>query len=402
MKYSATVVALAVSLGLSQPAAAYTVYVSGSAPIEMQVMPAMGTINATLAEILTTETQIGTAIVQASDKQVSAVTEAARAQREADIFGRQTERLERARDSFTVTDSICSESASGMATQVSKQTRSSASRLSGGGGVSSAMVRKSVASLPVAPRQGGYRSAAVHAAYCTAEEAATYGGTDLCPQVSPLPGGDIELRSLMDGAGAVGKAPDLTFNQEQVDAAMAYMKNSSRHDAGRTPGKGDIQSATGREYQGLLTQYKSIQSAASQPQLDLIAASQPNPATREALGESLQSPSASQYFSATASPEAQKSGVMSEREYEAFEVGRRYANTAYETDLQAMSGDNLTRELVRAQSLGNWLQLGIKNELRKANVIAGQQLAMAAKAQYAPQLQQLSNQMSAGVTANAN
>lgn len=151
MKYSATVVALAVSLGLSQPAAAYTVYVSGSAPIEMQVMPAMGTINATLAEILTTETQIGTAIVQASDKQVSAVTEAARAQREADIFGRQTERLERARDSFTVTDSICSESASGMATQVSKQTRSSASRLSGGGGVSSAMVRKSVASLPVAP-----------------------------------------------------------------------------------------------------------------------------------------------------------------------------------------------------------------------------------------------------------
>ncbi|MBC3215976.1 conjugal transfer protein TraW, partial [Serratia fonticola] len=84
------------------------------------------------------------------------------------------------------------------------------------------------------------------------------------------------------------------------------------------------------------------------------------------------------------------------------EVGRRYANTAYETDLQAMSGDNLTRELVRVQSLGNWLQLGIKNELRKANVIAGQQLAMAAKAQYAPQLQQLSNQMSAGVTANAN
>lgn len=175
MKYSATVVALAVSLVLIQPAAAYTVYVSGSAPIEFQVMPAMATINATLAEILTTETQIGTAIVQASDKQVSAVTEAARAQREADIFGRQTERLERARDSFTVTDSICSESASGMATQVSKQTRSSASRLSGGGGVSSEMVRKSVASLPVAPRQGGYRSAAVHAAYCTAEEAATYG-----------------------------------------------------------------------------------------------------------------------------------------------------------------------------------------------------------------------------------
>lgn len=402
MKYSATMVALAVSLVLAPPAGAYTVYVSGSAPIETQVMPAMGTINATLAEILMTETQIGTAIVQASDKQVSAVTEAARAQREADIFGRQTERLARARDSYAVPDSICSGSASGMATQVGKQTRSSASQLSGGGGVSSEMVRKTVASLPVAPRQGGYRSAAIHAAYCTAEEAATYGGTDLCPHVSRLPGGDIELRSLLDGAGEVGKAPDLTFNPGQIDAALAYMKNSSRQDAGRTPGKGDIQSATGREYQGLLTQYKSIQSAASQPQLDMIAASQPNPATRDGLGESLQSPSASQYFTATASPEAQRSGVMSEREYEAFDVGRRYANTAYETDLQAMSGDNLVRELVRVGSLGNWLQWGIKNELRKANIIAGQQLALAAKAQYAPQLQQLSSQMSAGVTANGN
>ena len=387
---------------LPTPAWAYPVEVTSSVPISTQVMPALSTLNATLAEILMTDTQIGTAIVQASDKQVSAVTEAARAQREADIFGRQTERLERARDSFTDMDSICSESASGVATQVNQHTRSSASLLSGGGGVSSDTVRTSVASLPVAPRQGGYRSAVMHAAYCTEEEAAAYGGTDLCPRISALPGGDIELRSLLDGAGAVGKAPDLTFNQAQVDAAMGYMKNSSRHDAGRTPGKGDIQSATGREYQGLLTQYKSIQSAASQPQLDMIAASQPSPATRDALGESMQSPSASQYFSATASQEAQRSGVMSEREYEAFEVGRRYANTAYDTDLQAMSGDNLVRELVRVQSLGNWLQLGIKNELRKANILTGQQLALEGKAHYAPQLQHLSSQMSAGVTGNAH
>nr|UVN18088.1 hypothetical protein pPsy0462a_00055 [Pseudomonas syringae] len=40
------------------------------------------------------------------------------------------------------------------------------------------------------------------------------------------------MRSLIDGAGAVGKAPDLTFNQDQVDAGMAYMKNSARHDGG--------------------------------------------------------------------------------------------------------------------------------------------------------------------------
>jgi hypothetical protein len=93
---------------------------------------------------------------------------------------------------------------------------------------------------------------------------------------------------------------------------------------------------------------------------------------------------------------------MSEREFEAFEVGRRYANTAYETDLQQMSGDNLIREMVRVQSLGNWLELSIKNEQRKANIIAGQQLALAADAKYVPQLQELSGKMSSGVSANEN
>lgn len=400
-RYVATILAVGV-LGSQQSWAVVPVTVDASIPVTMEVMPALKTLQATMAEILNTEMQIGTAIVQASDKQVSAITESARTQREADIFGRQTDRLERARDKFTVPDSICSESASGVASAVGRTSRAGASRLSGGGGVSSAVVRNTVASLPVAPRQGGYRSAAMHAGYCTPTEAAQYGGTDLCPKVSDLPGGDIELRSLLDGAGPVGKAPDLTFNQEQVDAGMAYMKNSARHDGGRAPGKGEIQSATGREYQGLMTQYKAIQSAATQPQLDILASSQANPATREALAETLKSPSAAQYFTATASPEAQRTGVMSEREFESFEVGRRYANTAYETDLQQMSGDNLTRELVRVQGLGNWLQLSIKNEQRQANIISGQQLALAADAKYVPQLQELSSKMSSGVSAHEN
>ncbi|KPW62508.1 hypothetical protein ALO82_200252 [Pseudomonas syringae pv. broussonetiae] len=404
MKRLCALTALTVGLLQAQQVLAYVqpVAVTGSVPIETQVMPAMGGLQATLAEILTTETQIGTAIVQASDKQVAVISEAARAQREADIFGRQTERLERAREQYSVADSICSESASGVAATVGKVSRAQTAVLASGAGVGSAVVQKTIASEPVASRQGGYRSAAMHAQYCTQSESAQYGGTDLCPQVSSLPGGDIEMRSLIDGAGAVGKAPDLTFNQDQVDAGMAYMKNSARHDGGRAPGKGDIQSATGREYQGLMTQYKAIQSAATQPQLDIIAASQANPATQEALQEALQNPSAAEYFASTGSQQAQRTGVMSEREFEAFEVGRRYANIAYETDLQALSGDNLMRELVRVQSLGNWLQLGLKNDQRQANIIAGQQLALAADAKYVPQLQELGAKMSSGVTAHEN
>lgn len=61
--------------------------------------------------------------------------------------------------------------------------------------------------------------------------------------------------------------------------------------------------------------------------------------------------------------------------------------------------DNLTREIARQLAASNWLALGIKNELRQANILSGQQLALAAKAEYAPQLQALSSQMSAGVSA---
>lgn len=92
----------------------------------------------------------------------------------------------------------------------------------------------------------------------------------------------------------------------------------------------------------------------------MVAASQPLDATRDALTEARQAPSAESYYQQTASAQAKQTGEMSEREFEAFEVGRRYANTAWNTDLQAMSGDNLTREVARQQSLGNWLALGIK------------------------------------------
>ncbi|MNJ66198.1 hypothetical protein D3C77_622560 [compost metagenome] len=75
---------------------------------------------------------------------------------------------------------------------------------------------------------------------------------------------------------------------------------------------------------------------------------------------------------------------MSAREFEYFEVGRRYANTEYQTDLQALSGENLQREQIRIASLNNWLMLGIKDELQKANILSGQLLASAAREEYGP------------------
>ncbi|QOI58013.1 conjugal transfer protein TraW [Rouxiella badensis] len=377
--------------------AGYPVSVLSSVPVTTQVVPALTSIETTLAEILTTNTEIGSAITQASDKNSAVVSEGFQAQRSADNFGRETDRLEKARDSFTVPDSICSESASGVAKQVSNTAAAAQSSLASGSGITNSAIKTAVSSVPLLPAQEDYRSAAIHAKYCTSEEYALYGGTELCESTSSLPGGDTEIRSVLQGAGAVGKDPDLTFTDDQVDAAMAYLRNSTKHSVGRTLGKGEINTATGWRYQGLMTQYKAIQNAAMQPQLEMIADSKPNADTKTAIAEALQNASAKSYYDDTASSEAHSTGEMSSREFESFEVGRRYANTDYETDLQAMDGDNLIRELIRVQSLSNWIQLGIKNEIRESNILAGQALSLNADRTYQPKMEGLMSQISAGV-----
>ena len=391
--------AACVLAALAPDAFAYPVEVTSSVPAEA-ISKQIMTLQTTLAEILAAEQETGTAVVQnPRTKQPRRLLRPPEPSvRRRTLTARLTGWRRRALPTRCRTASAASRPPARRG-RSSQATRAAASKLAGGGGVASAAVRETLASLPTTPRQGGYRSAWIHAAYCTAEEAKLYGGTGLCPAVSRLPGGDTEARSLYDGAGPPGKDPELTFTQAQTDAAMAYVNNSAKLDAGRAPGKGEIQSATGQEYQGLLTQYRAMQSAAMQPQLDMVAASQPQDATQAALAEARQAPSAESYFQQTASAQAKSTGTMSEREFEAFEVGRRYANTAWVTDLQAMDGDNLAREMARQQSLANWLALGIKNELRQANILSGQRLALAAKGEYAPQLQALSVQMSAGVSA---
>ena len=126
--------------------------------------------------------------------------------------------------------------------------------------------------------------------------------------------------------------------------------------------------------------------SASNPQLTLIADSTPNESTRKALAETLQSDSAAAYFDQVASPEAKARGYMSTREFEAFEAGRRYANTAYLVDLQEMQGDNLLRELVRITAQMNWQLNDLKEQIRQGNVISGQQLALTARQYYEKQL----------------
>ncbi|MFP8464900.1 conjugal transfer protein TraW [Enterobacter hormaechei] len=388
--------ALAIASSLPTVASALTVNVNSSVPITTQVLPEMATIQATLVEILQMQQATGTAITQNADKLGALINQDGQATRQQMIFNNETQRLEEARQSFSVPDSICSDSASGVAAQSKNASGSAASKLSSGKGVSSSAVRKRISTASEEQARDAYDGANVHAAYCTAAEYERFGGTGICPAVSNLPGGDSQVRSIYGGAGPEGQAPELSWSQEQIDAAMAYMKNTARPSAGRTPGKGEVNTVTGRTYVGLLNEYNGIIDAASEPQLSLIADSKTSETTRDALKEALQSPSAAQYFDNVASPEAKAKGYMSQREFESFEAGRRYANTAYLSDLQQMDGDNLMRELIRTTAQMNWQLNDIKELLRKGNVIDGQLLAAFARQSYAPRLKQLESAMNQG------
>jgi hypothetical protein len=385
-------------LGLSTAHAGYNVYVTGSRPVDTEVMPSMNAMNTTLGEILTTQQEIGAAVNGNSDKVVAMIQETGQNAQEYSSFAQESQNLEHARQSFSVPQTICSESTSGTAAQVSAHSASLQGKLASGSGVSTTAISRTLNTAPVPPEQEQDTAAAIHASYCTTADYAAFGGTTLCPSVSDLPGGDTQARSLYSGAGQPDKTPDLTFSQQQTDAAMMYLKNSARHSVGKQLNKGEARTASGRQYTGLMDEYQSIESAAEQPQLEIIAGSQPDPETKTPLADALQTPSAKSYFDQTASAAAKSSGEMSQREFEAFEVGRRYASPDYQTDLQAMQGDNLMRESIRVQSLQNWLLLEVRQQLAENAVIAGQQLSLAAGQTYGPQLHDKLQQVSAGVS----
>ncbi len=380
--------------------AGYPVTVVESVPLTTQVAPALNAINGTLSEIAATQQQIGAAINENSGKIAAQIEQAAQAQRDQDIYARQLDRMEKARQSYTVPESSCAESASGMSTQIQNGTRARQGSLTNGNGISNDKIQKAITSPAPPPEQVQFHTAAIHADYCDATDYAAYGGTSLCKKISDLPGGDKRLTSLLDGAGQDGKAPNLTFTQRQTDAAMAYTLNSTPTTAGKKLGKGEVKTTSGHQYIGIMTQYESVNSAAREPMLAMVAASQPNEATHGVLKETLYTPSAAAHFNRTASDEAKRTGMLSEREFEQFEVGRRYANIDYQTDLQAMSGDNLIRESIRVQALQNWLLLGIKQQLQKNNILLGQQLSLKATEAYSPQLQVKMREVSAGVARN--
>jgi hypothetical protein len=343
-------------------------------------------------------TQIGSAINQNGSKVATTVEASAKADREFQTEKSRQERINKAKHDLEVSSSICSESASGGATSVSSgSSAAKGSMRPGGGGVANSSINNAVNKPAINPVADASRSAAIHAKYCDAIDYAAYGGSDACPAVNTnMPGADKRVDSLMTGAGKDGKKPDLTFTQEQTDVARMYIQNSTRRSISKDLTKADANSAAGKVYLGITTQLNASISAAADPQERMLAERQPLDETKDLLKEALQSPSAKSYFDETASDVARATGKMSKAEFLQFEVGRRYANTAYQKDLQAMDGENLQREIIRVQALQNSLLLELRNEIQAGNLVAGQQLASQVRAEYGPLLEQQYQSIGAG------
>ena len=211
---------IAILNGTTYQAHAYSVTVVASRPVEQQVVPRMEAIKGVLSDILSTQTATGTAINQNSEKLASVIAQNGQATRQQMIFSNETQRLEEARKSFTVPDSICSESASGIATESKNASASAASKLSKGGGVSNRSIRDRLASAANSPVREAYDGAAIHASYCTEAEYARFGGTAVCPSVGEIPGGDSQVRSIYHGAGTADTPAALTWDQKQQKSRL--------------------------------------------------------------------------------------------------------------------------------------------------------------------------------------
>lgn len=345
------------------------------------------------ASLMVTLNNIGSAINTSSQQISSAIQSASEAERNLAVKQAYNDRLLEARNTTKVPASICVESASGGSSPAAAGATRNRTSIEGGGGGAGLSTLNDASNLLVnGPSQpvdiAAFQTASASSQFCSPADFDNYGGSKVCPTVNnEMPAADKRISSVLDGAGPYGKTADGTFTQEQADVARLYVRNATRRNISQGIEAAEADTAAGQRYLGLLTQYDAMVSAAEQPAINAIANRMPVPETANFISDALETPSANSYWNATASEEAKRTGSVSYRELEQFEVGRRYSNVAYGQDLQAMTDNNLLREMIRVQSLNSHLMLGIKDQLEQNNIIAGQGLAASARQEYEPILQ---------------
>ncbi|MBP0588714.1 conjugal transfer protein TraW [Paraburkholderia sp. LEh10] len=333
------------------------------------LIQALGTSFTTLfneidTDIASVGTKVSNAVTQASDSQREMALEVQR-QQEMDQVARETE----------LPIDPCATSSSNYAVQaVSGAASTSSSLRPGGAHVSYPPLEKALNSPAPSVEASRRTSAAIHADnYCTPLELQL--GYPGCKS-SQLPDGDADVDSIFIGAGLPGKSVDLTFTQQQQDAARAYARMSIDPQPPESINKAEAGTEAGKLYIAMQKGYQANMSSAIKPMNDLIGSRQPFNGSTQLIQELKQSDAAAQYFNATASSVAKSTGTMSLAELEDFEAGRRWKNPYWHIEFGAVADPTkLLRELLFATAFQVYQTHEHVEAQRQTNLLLGQLLA---------------------------
>lgn len=218
-------------------------------------------------------------------------------------------------------------------------------------------------------------SAAIHeATYCNANEVTL--GYPGC-STSTMPDGDSNADSLYDGAGLPGKAADLTFTPQEIEAARAYERMSLDPEPPQNITKAEANTEVGKLYIAMQKAYQANASSAENVMNTIIAEHTPFPGSAQLISDiNSSSDSAQKYYNSSASPVAKSTGTMSLAELEDFEAGRRWRNPYWQVEMGAVADPTkLAREQVFTIAFMADQLHDIKVNQEQTNVLLGQILA---------------------------
>lgn len=102
----------------------------------------------------------------------------------------------------------------------------------------------------------------------------------------PLKAADVKAESLFAGAGEDGRKGNLTYSQDQVEAARQYINNViDTSDAPRKPTPSEYSSPEGKKYEGLRQVYMARVSMAQDTMSNILAMRTPVPDSKRILDE---------------------------------------------------------------------------------------------------------------------
>ncbi|BCF90118.1 conjugal transfer protein TraW [Paraburkholderia largidicola] len=346
--------------------------VSAITEAQLTLQTAITSLGSSLSTLLN---EIDTDIASVGSKMSNSVVQAANTQREMALEVQRQQEMDRVARETELPIDPCATSSSNYALQAVRGAASASSSLRPGGThVGYTPLDKALNSPVPAVEASRRASASIHADnYCTPLELQL--GYPGC-KASQMPDGDADVDSVLIGAGVPGKGVDLTFTQQQQDAARAYARMSIDPQPPESITKAEAGTEVGKLYIAMQKAYQANMSSAIKPLNDLIGSRQPFNGSAQLIQDLKQSDAAAQYFSATASSVAKSTGTMSLAELEDFEAGRRWRNPYWQVEFAALADPTkLMRELVFTTAfLADQTHVHVDLQ-RQTNVLLGQLLA---------------------------